>query len=87
MKIAMYETISGSAFPLEVTDYIEGNDEYIRISEIIEINFKDLPDKDVMNNKIKSIDKKINETLAEHNIEINNLKDIKNKLLALPNKK
>ncbi len=87
MKIAMYETISGSAFPLEVTDYIEGNDEYIRISEIIEINFKDLPDKDVMNNKIKSIDKKINETLAEHNIRINNLKDIKNKLLALPNKK
>jgi hypothetical protein len=39
MKIALYRTIDGSQLVLAVSDYVEGSDNYLRISEVAEVDF------------------------------------------------
>ena len=83
MKIAQYKhleygyiyNISESEF-----DYHDNSDEYIRISETIEVDFPMLSNVDINSKKVAIIDEKIKKALAV----LETLEQQKAELLAIP---
>lgn len=64
-------------------EHAERDPDFSRISGYVEIQFPPLPQDEVLNNQIKSIDKQI-ETVQQETIDlVNKLKQKKQELLAL----
>lgn len=81
MKLAIFKSLEyGNEF---VTRYYDNDDDessnYLRISEVLDVDFPMLPNVDINGAKAKAIDKKINEALAV----LENLKQQKQELLAI----
>ena len=78
MRIALYETAESSAryqYLHEVTDYMENDEDYIRASDIVEVDFNMISDTVIIPKKVnalkakkvivgKEIDKEISKLLA-----------------------
>jgi hypothetical protein len=85
MKIAMYRSLSiGYDTVFEANEWVEADDERARISEIIDIEFKPLTDKSIIEKQIAYIDNKINQIMAVSEKELTELKTKKAELLAIP---
>ena len=83
MKIAMAELFGGRPVPRKWTDHKEIDSDYVRTSEIIEVEFVDLPDEIVVPAKVAVIDRGIEGLRAELGEKIARLEDEKAKLLAI----
>ncbi len=84
MKIALYKNIRYDFESVnEANDFFEESEDHVRISEIIEVDFKMLPYYVAAEKKNSLIDKQINEELADHNVRIIKLESRKSELLAI----
>ena len=68
----------------KINNALEECEDYIRLTEPMEINFTYLNQVDINNEKIKRIDKEIKKVYIAAETQVKNLEDIKQKLLALP---
>ena len=74
MRIALYKDIEhGYQNVHEVTDYMDKLSDYIRLTEIIEVDFKLLPYGEAEKKEIAIIDQAINKVQADSAIKINAL--------------
>jgi hypothetical protein len=85
MKIAMYKIISCNLdVPREFNEYNENNDDLVRLTETVEVDFKPLQDEEVIKNQVDFLDNSIKQVQAAAESKINELKQKKQELLALP---
>ncbi len=83
MKIARYQTDYGTEITSEADDWMEKSDDYIRLTESIEVEFVYLSSEVVVPQKIARIDRGIEGLRAELGEKIAHLEDEKAKLLAI----
>lgn len=67
----------------EVSEYLEDHERYVRTSEPLEVTFTPLPDKVILDGRVKSIDAEIEKTRAELTLRINDLTDQRQRLLCI----
>ena len=83
MKLALFKNVKyGYAEHVLPADF--GNDEYVRISEIIDVEFPALPYGEAESMEIAIIDKQISKVNADAGSAIAKLEQRKAELLALP---
>ena len=82
MKIAMYEFF-GSQTIYEVTQWRENDEDYIRLSKPVEVEFTKLPERVTVPLKVEAIQRTINAAREEFNERIAKLEFEKAKLLAI----
>jgi hypothetical protein len=82
MKIALYQSKYCTSAH-RVDKWIEGNDEYIRLTEVLEVEFVNLPAEDVVIHQVNALDKQIEDVRAEMLDRIATLQDKKSKLMAI----
>ena len=70
---------------IEYGDWIDGDTDYIRVSEVAEAEFDMLPAKDVVHQQLAGIQDLFDEETERHAVVVANLEEQKSKLLALPN--
>ena len=86
MKIALYKNVKFNYITIwEVYDD-EPPTEYVRISEVIEVDFPMLKNKEVTNKEIAVLEKEKTNIQAETQIKLNALDRRIGELLALPHK-
>ncbi len=84
MKIALYKNVLyDNESVYAANGFFEESEDYVRISEIIDIDFKMLPYGEAEEKEIALIDKQINEELADHSVKISQLESRKSELLAI----
>ncbi len=84
MKIALYKNIRyDNQSVYAANGFFDDDDGYIRLSEIIDIDFKMLPYCVAAEKEIALIDKQINKELADHSVKISQLESRKSELLAI----
>jgi len=85
MKVALYKCLSLDFDVLrDAGDLFEENDDYIRLTEIVDIDLKPLSDVNIINKEVAYIDNQIKRVQAVSEVRINELKQKKQELLALP---
>jgi len=82
MKIARYQA-KYCVIISEADEYSETNPEYVRTSEIIDVEFVDRDPSEVTKEKVASVDNRIEEARAAYQVLMNTLEDEKAKLLAI----
>ena len=60
------------------------SDKYVQLSEVMELDFKDLSDEVIVKNQVDIIDKQITKIMADSEASITALNGRKQELLALP---
>jgi len=65
-------------------DWLFNDDDYIQMTEIIEVEFTALKDVDVVEKQIAVIDKQIKAFKAASQVKLNQMEQAKQELLALP---
>ncbi len=86
VKMAVYASVGNikSTMVFEVSSYTESdNKKYIRISEIVEVDFPDLPKEEVNNKEVAIIENAIKNEMAKSESRLNKLKQRKQELLAI----
>ena len=82
-RVALYRSKYNYITVSEISTWIEENEDYVRLSEPINVEFTALPDEVVLGLRVKSIDKQIEKVRAEYTVLIEDLTDQKNRLLAI----
>jgi len=82
-SLALYSTKYGSLTVWDISSWIEGHEDYVRVSEPLHVEFTALPDDVILRGRVKCIDKEIEKTRAELTRRIEDLTDQKNRLLAI----
>jgi len=82
MKIALYDRSYGSEV-WEATDYRENDIDSLRVTNIVDVEFVDLPPEKVIPEQVARIDRGIEGLRAELGKKIAWLEDEKAKLLAI----
>jgi hypothetical protein len=81
MKIAKYKVLScGIETCFGVNDFIEGSNDHVRLTEIVDVNFEPLNNDELIKDQIKSIDSSIKASMKT----TDELKQQRSNLLALP---
>lgn len=84
MKLAIYKAITSSYTTVDNAEgWIESDSGYVRVSEILDIDFPELKKEDVIVKSVEKIDSQIEEITQEMLKNINTLKGKKAELLAL----
>ena len=86
MKLAMYkvtDTMSGYSLPLEFSENRENSSEYIRISEIVDIDFPMLPPAATVQRELDALATEEETARQKFNEFMDSLKFRRSKLLAL----
>jgi len=71
---------------MDITEHgswILNDDDYIQITEIIEVEFQPLKDVDVVGKQVAAIDRKIKEFKAATQVKLNQMEQAKQELLSL----
>ncbi len=88
-KLAVYESLGNikATMVFEANSYTESDDnnKYIRLSEIVEVDFVELPKEETSSKEIAIIEIDIKNEMAESESRINQLKQRKQELLAIGN--
>ncbi len=85
VKLAIYKSINnGGCLSFCNADIFDRFDDYIKLSETVEVDFPDLPKEEVNSKEIAIIDKAIQNEMAKSESRLNQLKQRKQELLALP---
>jgi len=82
MKIAIYQS-KYSQILSEADDWTEAHNDYIRISEIVEVEIPMLSDSEQVEAKVKFIDDQIQDVRAELTARIEELTEQRQRLLAI----
>ncbi len=82
MKIARVE-LYGSPMYMEWRDYHEEDSDYVRLTEVAEVEFTDLPKETVVPKQVALLDAKIEDARAKFHEAISILEERKSKLLAI----
>ena len=86
-KIVLMKSVEFDYETIMIIDDNEGLDfwtgEYAQLSEVIEIDFKDISDEIVIKNQVAIIDRKITKVMADSEASITALNGRKQKLLAI----
>lgn len=82
MKVALYESRYSTTVH-EARDWIEEDLGYVRVSEVVEIEFVRLPNEVVVPRQVKQLDSEIEKVRAQMGRQINLLEEQKSKLLAI----
>jgi len=84
MKIALYKTNYSDRHVLEADEWIENKPEdYLRISEIVDIDFVMLPKSETLSKELAMIDAQIEELQSDFGSRISHLQAKKQELLAI----
>lgn len=88
LKVAAYQTQYNS-FSVIVTEengecWADGNPDYVRVTESIEVDFKELSHDSVVSAQLKSLDAQEQKARADFAVALMNIEDRRQKLLALP---
>lgn len=84
MKIALLELWGGDPSPHEVNDINEKDPDYVRVSEIVEINFVLQPDEIVVPLKLAALEERSDAIREEAERKLGLIEEQRKKLLALP---
>lgn len=88
MKIALYKSQYGYSSPIAIDDddscWADDDGGYVRVSEVVEVEFPELDRKTVLDKQLAVIDKQIQSVRAECEVKIGRLDRQKQELLALP---
>ena len=82
-KVAIYISKYYYQIVNDCNESWEEDEEYVRATEPLEVTFKPLSDEVIVKGRVKSIDAEIEKTRAELNLKINDLKDQRQRLLAI----
>ncbi len=82
-ELALYKSAYGTTFVFRVSESMDESVDYAQVSEVIDVTFTPLSDEVIVTARVKSIDAEIDKTRAEMNLKINDLKDQKQRLLAI----
>jgi hypothetical protein len=83
MKIALYKTEYCTSAVFEASDWMDNEGSYIRISEIIEVEFVMLTKAETLSKEISLIDAQIEDLQMDYGSRISKLKEKKQELLAI----
>ena len=86
MKLAKYkDRLYGveSHIVHEASDYMEKNEHYIRTTEIVDVEFKELPRDKVTTKEIAAIEKEMEKVQADCQVKLNGLEQQRQELLAI----
>ena len=84
MKIALYRNLDFDFESIdEVTEWKESNDDRVRLTEVLEVEFINLPAADVLAPQVEAIDRQIKEEAVRHTVTTQKLNDAKQKLMAI----
>ena len=84
MNIALFNKLQ---YDFETTgeESLEGGANYVRLSEYVEVDFPTLDIGDIINGQVEVIDAQIKTEQVAAEIKLNELKQRRDELLALPN--
>ena len=83
-KIALYTLYSsGDGDANEVSSWIEEDEDYTRVSEVVEVEFEPRDAGDIVVEQVKSINSRIEKIRVEAEVKVTTLEDRRNKLLAI----
>jgi len=81
MKIALFKDLSSDtqprAYDIDYMTWILTDDGYVQVSEVIEVDFPELKDADIVNKQVAYIDNKIKQVQAVSEAKINELTQLK----------
>lgn len=88
LKVAAYQTQYNS-FSVIVTEengecWADENPDYVRVTESIEVDFKEFSHDSVVSDQLKSLDAQEQKARADFAVALMNIDDRRQKLLALP---
>jgi len=85
VKVALYELYGGKPEVCQTNDYRDGDSDYLRVSESLEIEIELQPDEIIIPKKLERIDAAADKVREEAQKKLNRLEEERAKLLALPN--
>ena len=83
MKIALGTLFDSNEAVFEWRDWMDEDSDYVRLSEVIEVEFTMLPKEEVVPKQVEKIDEYIAEVRAEMGAKVAKLEERKAKLLAI----
>lgn len=85
MEVALYKNLNYNyELVADLKDKYDDKDDYVRISDIVEIRFDLLNDAEITKKHVSMIDKQIKTVQAAAESKLNELKQKRDELLALP---
>ncbi len=84
MKIALYTLYDSGPRVGEWDDWQDSDSDYVRMSEVVEIDLPLLPDAETAPKRIKALDRMIESRRLEAAARIAPLEEKKSKLMAIP---
>jgi len=89
MEIALFKDLGSDTQPriydIDYMAWVLTDPGYVQVSEIIDVDFPELKDADIVSKQVDFIDNKIKRVQAVSEAKINELTQQRNELLALPN--
>ena len=82
-SIALYFSKYGNVMVEKAGGWAEEHEDYVRATEPVEITFTPLPDEDILKGRVEALDREIEKVRAESTAKITDLKDQKQRLLAI----
>ena len=86
MKLALYRLATypnSSPDPYQVSDLKENGKDWVRMSEIVEVEFPPRNPDEIIQQNVRCIDQEIAVEVRDHLQRLNDLKETKSKLLCL----
>ena len=87
MKIALYAGKYNSESVNEFDDWIEKHNEYVRITEVLEVTFVPRDHDVILQARVACLDREIKNVQADAEHKVNDLKDQKQRLMAIEDKR
>ncbi len=81
--VALYASKNGYLAVQHISGWMDNDDDYVRVSEPLEVTFTALSDDVVLASRVDAIDKEIEITRAQFTKTLDDLKDQRQKLLAI----
>ena len=86
-KIALYTLYgSGDGNVHEADSWVEDDEDYTRVSKVVEVEFEPRDAGDIVVEQVKSINSRIEKIRVEAEVKVTTLEDRRNKLLAIEHK-
>ncbi len=82
-EVALFSSKNGYLAVQHTGGWMSDDDDYVRVSEPLEVTFTPLPDEVVLASRVDAIDEEIKITRAKFTKTLDDLKDQKQRLLAI----
>lgn len=82
MKLALWRNLK-CGYDTSHGDGLEGSEDFVRLSEYVEVDFPMLPAADVTEKQVSALDREIREVTTEFAEKLQRLKNMRANLLAL----